>query len=327
MKRHWIALIGIVVLSACKADKATRVATDSGVEEPATVDGNWTMSDLNGACSTEDRIGGFELVHWDNPGDLFSTATGTVSNGTIPNTILEPRETDGDCQLLTRNNPFCDPPCESGQTCDHDGTCITYPAQQNIGTVTVAGLNQALTLEPDTYNNYWDTAVQYPMYDPNALVEIKTSGSDIDGFTLRGVGVEQLVLSSLNWQLVAGEDLTISWTAGATDARIIISLNIDQHGNSPVTMVCDTEDDGEEAVPAALVDILINYGVTGFATGTIRRRSADRVDLDAGCAELLVYSHINAQLSVSGHTPCTSDADCEDGQECDMATQTCVDSD
>ena len=53
---------------------------------------------------------------------------------------LEPVGEGGGCVMLRRNNPFCDPPCQPGTTCDFDGACIPYPSNHDVGLVDITGL-------------------------------------------------------------------------------------------------------------------------------------------------------------------------------------------
>ncbi|MEE2780430.1 MAG: hypothetical protein VYE15_07895, partial [Myxococcota bacterium] len=88
------------------------------------------------ACGLDDRVGHFELTH----NEFYAAITGTVSDGVIPLTVLQPVKVVGDCTLLQKKNPFCDPPCGAGELCDHDGTCTPYPQNTSVGTVSISGL-------------------------------------------------------------------------------------------------------------------------------------------------------------------------------------------
>ena len=288
-----------------------------------TTDETWTMGELAGPCLEDgsDRIGGFEIAHWDK----FSTVTGNVASGVLPTAILDPKEEGSECMLFKKDYPFCDPGCEAGFVCDDFGECIPYPTNQSLGSVAVHGLLASLTLEPDGSNYYWDTAVPFPMFYAGDLISIEAAGDEIEGFTLRSIGVDFLEFDSVDWVIVEGEDLHISWISSPNANRVVFDLNVDQHGNSPVSMICDTPDDGELTIESNLLDTLMLYGVSGFATATARRQVADSVHLDAGCVDLLALHHVNGNLLVKGHTACTSDEDCPKGEHCEVAINTCVD--
>jgi hypothetical protein len=225
--------------------------------------------------------------------------TGQVSDGVVPVTILQPEEAAGDCFLMRRLNPICEPPCEPGDTCDLDNTCIPYPAKLDAGTVTVDGLLGDVTMEPDPMLNYYDTSLPNPPFTDGAELTLEAAGADTEAFTIHGFGVEALQMPDSAWALNYDEALVISWTPSDGLGRIWATLNIDQHGNSPVTMFCDLDDTGSTTVPATLVNALIDYGVSGFPSGQLYRRTMDSTYIAAGCVELAIYSHVAAQVTVN----------------------------
>ncbi len=99
---------------------------------------------------------------------------------------------------------------------------------------------------------------------------------------------------------------------------------IDQHGNSPVALLCTFADAGTGIVPGALIDQLLTAGVSGFPNGTLRRQTIDSTTLDAGCVELVVgLTREPEGVSVAGHVPCQSTADCPPGLTCNVPIETC----
>ena len=322
-------MIFLAILVACGGGSETEptstntTGTNTTTTTTVTTTETWTVDELSGMCALDGstRVGGFEVAHWES----FSTVTGNVANGLLPTTVLFPREISGDCQLFQKEYPFCDPGCEAGQVCDHNGECIPYPTNQGLGTATVSGITENVVMEADGSNYYWDTQLSFPMFDAGDPIKLQTSGGDIAAFSLRSLGVEFLTFDNYDWVIRSKEDLKLSWTPSKSPSRILIDLNVDQHGNSPVSMVCDTADDGEISIDAGMLETLLMYGVSGFATATARRYVADSAMLDPGCVELLTYHHVEGNLSVDGHQPCFSDADCPDGQVCDVPINTCVD--
>lgn len=302
------------------ADADADADADTDTDTPDT----FTFDDLTGRCALDGstRVGLFEIAHWTTSG--FATFTGSIANGVVPTEVLTPQETEGDCELYQKFYPHCDPPCVAGETCDHSGECIPYPEKQFLGTLDITGTTVPLTVEADVSNTYWDSGSTYPLFIDDTRISLTTTGGDMSPLSLRGIGVDDLTLTDPAWNIVNGEDLTVGWTPGSGDSRIAVTMSVDQHGNSPVTLMCDFEDDGEGTVPASLLETLLIYGVSGFANGTARRVTADSVAHDEGCVELLVYSDAAPQVSVEGHVPCFSDLDCPKGYECDIALNTCV---
>jgi hypothetical protein len=311
--RGWWA--AALLLLACGEAEDTQ---DSQVDDPM----DWALEDLGGACAGDEHVGWFELAQWEDadPSIAFSTVTGVVMDGVIPTTVLFEELSEGDCTLWRKVNPFCDPGCGTDEVCTHDGECAPYPAQLDLGTVTVEGLGGALSMEPDGFANYWDTSVGYPLFEPGARLRVRSDS----GLELRGLGVDSLRVDDPAWQITRGEDLEVSWIPGTAEARITLSFNVDQHGNSPITMRCEVDDLGSATVPAAVLEALLDRGVSGFASGWMRRGSADRTTTEHGCVDLQVYSHRGTELTVEGHIPCSWDGDCPDGWSCDLETNTCV---
>jgi len=273
------------------------------------------------ACGLDDRVGHFELTH----NEFYAAITGTVSDGVIPLTVLQPVKQVGDCTLLQKKNPFCDPPCGAGELCEHDGSCIPYPENTSVGTVTVTGLlKEQVVMEPNTQDYYWDPEAPFPLFEPGAQIDLTASGADGDGFSLTAWGVPDLVLEDAELAMAAGEPLDVSWEPVEGVWRVWFSLNIDQHGNAPVTLFCEVDDTGAASIPAELVDELLGFGVSGFASADFRRQTVDSISNDAGCVQLSVYSFAPGKLSVQGHTPCKFDPDCPDGEVCDQLIETCV---
>ena len=290
-------------------------------------DDDWVVPTLNGACALEDKVGGFWVQH-----ELtYSVVSGEVRDGTVPSTILEQVSAEGDCRLMRTNNPFCDPACQPDQTCDFDGECIPYPMTIDVGTVKVDGLKKEVQMDPPGSGLpavYYDTQMPHPGFDEGADIRLVVAGNEIDGFTMYGEGVAPIVIPDEPWLVSEGKPMDVTWTAGSGEqARIFLRFNIDQHGTTPVSVWCELEDSGSYAVPSSVMDALIAYGVTGFPSGNIYRRSLDSIETSAGCVEFEVSSRVTGVLNVEGHIPCDGPEDCPKGMECDLEIGTCVFSD
>ena len=294
--------------------------TDGGAVDAAVDAGGSTTT--AGPCPLGERVGSIEVAHW----DFYASVTGEVAEGVIPLTVLQLVKEEGGCKLLQKVNPFCDPPCGPGELCKHDGSCIPYPENQSVGTMTVDGLKVPVSMEPGPTKLYAETKVPFPMFDAGAPITITATGGDLPGFTLHGTGVEDLVLPDSVIAMVKGEPLTFSWEPPTVDtgAMMYISLNVDQHGNSPVTLKCEVPDNGNFQIPATLVKDLLEFGVSGFATLDLYRRTVDSVELAPGCVEATVFSFAPGKLTVDGHVPCFADKDCPEGETCNVPINTCV---
>ena len=257
-------------------------------------------AELEGACPLDQRVGVFEIAHR----ELFSAVTSDgVADAVSPNTVFEEVHRDGDCVFMQKVNPFCDPPCPATQTCSNDDSCIARAQTRSVGAVTVTGLLAEVEMEVNGVGGYQDTSVPHPPFSPGSTIVLNATGADHAGFTLDGRGVDVLELPADNWIITRGEALAISWSAAGGPGSIYVSLNVDQHGNSPVTLYCDFADSGAASIPASMTDRLLEFGVSGFASAEIHRRTVDSTNTAQGCVELRVFSQRKPQLAVAGHDP------------------------
>lgn len=296
------------------------MTTESGGEETeATTSGDVL---LRGACPAAERVGGFSLSVEED----YSAFSGVVADGVVPITVLEPVGEGGGCVLLRRNNPICDPPCQPGTTCDFTSECIPYPANHDVGTVSVAGLVQAVEVMPVMATfDYFDTTLMHPAFLPGVGITLSASGGDYSPFTLYGEGVAMIEPASGTVTMKKGQALRLEWAAAADPGagQIHVELTIDQHGNTPVKLVCDGADSGMLEVPSELIAQFVDFGISGFPNAQFYRQTVDSRTVGAGCVDFTVRSHRETLLAVEGHTPCNKPADCPDGQVCDIMIQTC----
>jgi hypothetical protein len=277
--------------------------------------------ELRGACPLAESVGGFSVAMEPE----YSSFAGAVADGVVPVSVLEQVGAEGDCILLRRNNPFCDPLCLPGQTCDYSGTCIPYPVNHDVGVVAVSGLVQPVMVEPvaPTYS-YFDTSLPHPACEPGADIELTAEGGDYVPFVLHGRGVPRVEPTAEVLSLSTGRAVNVEWVSTGSDARLQLVLNVDQHGLAPVRLVCESDDTGSLSISPVLVSQFLAFGVSGYPSADYYLQTADSVDLAPGCVEFLVRSHQQTLLDVEGHTPCDAPADCPMGQMCDVMIQTCV---
>ncbi|MCP4805706.1 MAG: hypothetical protein GY913_35970 [Proteobacteria bacterium] len=278
--------------------------------------------ELHGACPMATDFGGFTIV----VEDTQTNVDGSVADGVVPISVLEEIAAEGDCRVLRRNNPFCEDGCDPGETCDFDGECITYPTNQDLGRVSIKGLDAVVDMDPVfPGNTYFNTSLPHPAYTDGATLNLSMPAGVYGPLDLYGFGVEPLAGFAELYTVEAGLDLEVSWTAPAGEVRseVAMSINIDQHGTSPSTLHCTFEDDGSGTVPGAIIQALIDTGVTGFPSGTIQRRTIDSGTIGDGCMDFTVTSLQTPDVDVIGFTPCVSTEDCPEGQECNTELQIC----
>jgi hypothetical protein len=275
---------------------------------------------IDGACTQTDRVGGFYLTME----EMYTALSGVVTDGVLPISVLEVVGEGGGCTLLRRNNPVCDPPCAGVDTCDFSGACIPYPMNHDVGTVTLAGLIEpTLTIEPLGNLEYSATNLMHPAFEPGAGISLTAAGGDYPGFSLIGEGVAMIEPASDALTMKKGEALALAWTPEDGAAGVRVELTIDQHGNSPVKLVCVGPDSGSLEVPVELIAQFIDFGISGFPSAQFYRETVDSLALEPGCVEFAVRSHRETLLGVEGHTPCNKPDDCPEGQTCDIMIQTC----
>lgn len=320
----------LLLLAACSGGvdpKDTAGDTDAvDTDTPDDTGGNVTPETvpLDGTCTDDVRWGAFTI----DSNEDYAYVTGAVSNGVVPAAVLVNALQSGDCTIWRRENPFCDPGCEPGYTCDFDGTCVPYPAAQDLGTVTVNGLVQAVSMEPVTPGyTYFDTSVPNPPWEPGSLVTVRSGGGAYAPFTLYGVAPTALAPASMAWTVTEGEPLAIAWDspAGPVRTEVVLTMRIDLHGLTPSSIECVFTDDGAAEVPADVLMSLMEFGVSGFPAGDLTRRTADNAPVgDAGgCADLSLTSSRLAAITITGYTPCRQDRDCSEGETCNEAMERC----
>jgi hypothetical protein len=280
---------------------------------------------LNGSCDLADKYGRFAVEETVD----YTTVHGQVADGVVPVTVLRNIQEEGGCRLLRRENPFCDPTCLPGFTCDYDGECIDFPAEQDLGTAYVRGLVEDVAMEPVQPGfNYFVVGLPQRAIVAGETIQLRTTGGRWDGFELWGVGVESFSLpDGLLLTIAEATPLELEWPAPAADARseVEFRLNIDEHGTSPVTLICSFPDTGSASVPATMIDGLRGVGVTGWPSGSLTRQTVDKIDLSGGegCVEFVVAVPRPVAITVSGFIPCNRMNPCPKGMVCNEEIELC----
>ncbi|MCA9567024.1 MAG: hypothetical protein KC656_04240 [Myxococcales bacterium] len=310
-------LVGCPPATPVSTDPTDPTDVPTPTDEPLACTDSPDAGAQDGVCGPDLRVGGFTVDEQED----FTVVSGQVFDSLNPQNLLEPAVTEGDCVLLSRPVLFCDPACGAGEVCDGE-TCVPYPLSVDMGTVFISGLETCVEMAPiQPGNTYTFNTLPYPGMQAGDLVQL-----DAAAVQLHAAGVEPIVFPAGDWVMVEGQPLEITWTPpSAPGSQVAVSMSIDQHGASPLRLDCSFDDDGSGTVPAALVDQLINSGVSGYPSASIRRRTADKATLAQGCVELVVASSRPHGLDVDGYTPCSRPEDCPSPQVCDLPNEICVD--
>jgi hypothetical protein len=273
------------------------------------------------ACDPASRVGDFRI----QLEEAFTAVSGVVATGVVPGDVPVLVRQDGACRLVQRRNLFCNPACDGQSTCGDGGRCIPYPVGRNVGTVSIRGLAAPVTISPSPLGQRYDyTRLPHPGFQPGAEIVLHASGGDIGPFLLQGRGVTRVELAVDRPVLDPARPFELRWTpASIPEARVAFQIEIDQHGLSRASLQCEVPDQGTATVSTELLSELIKLGASGFPKITVARRTADATTLAGGCVELLVLSAVERPLTVPGHDPCRTDADCPAGKQCALAIQTC----
>jgi hypothetical protein len=272
-------------------------------------------------CDLAARVGNFKIAL----DSTFTAVSGTIASAVDPLEVPQVIQQAGDCRLLGRHNPFCDPACGPEMRCGDGGKCLAAPVPRSAGTVSIAGLSAPVRMTPAGSTLRYDyLKLPHPGFAAGAAIQLRAAGADVGPFLLQGWGITAVDLLTEGTVLDHGKDLVLHWTAGPPGpARIFLELQIDQHGTTRATLACDVPDNGTATMSADLIDALVALGATGFPSIRISRRTVDAATLASGCVELQVLSAAERSLMVPGHYPCKRDADCPAGKTCDGMLETC----
>lgn len=174
-------------------------------------------------------------------------------------------------------------------------------------------------------NKYFQTGLGHPVFDGGELITMTTTAGQYGELTLYGVGAEPFVPSTPQADVERNVDLALVWPAAKAGARtqVFVTMTIDQHGSTPVALICDFEDTGSGTVPASVINQWLDFGVTGFPNGRASRRTVDSDSVSDGCMEFVVERVFELDVRVVGHTPCKKPDDCPSGQTCNLLVETC----
>ena len=273
-------------------DSETTTATDSNTG----TGGNPRPNPLRGPCPAKSEFGAFTLSFSEKTADI----EGRVRNGFVGSVSDEVTES-GNCRLIRKRVAFCDPACDPGDLCDDTGTCVPYPTNQNVGTITLTGGALDIEMAPlEPSNLYFDTTLPYPPFAPNDELTMTAQGDTVSPFFLFGTGIPLILTEDTEWTVTRDTEIPVSWTPSeVADALVTVYINIDQHGASPAAIACEAADTGVLTIPTEIVNGLLDNGFSGRPTGLLGRHTIDSTETDFSCVSFTVESVINVPVRMT----------------------------
>jgi hypothetical protein len=268
-------------------------------------------------CPLSNRVGQFQV----ELAELYTGVIGRVLNGVIPSNIPTVVTSEGDCTLYQPVVLFCDPPCVPGETCGESGDCIPYPLSQNVGTVTITGMEETVTMTPLEPGNFYTNpgTLPHPAFNEGADITLETDGGDYTPFTLKGRGLTALTSHLETALLESDSPLVLQWDLPLDETnptQVYLELNIALHGGTPAWIACDVPDTGAFSISASMVTQLVALGYSGYPQVELVRRTIDAIDMALGCVEFEVLSSLVLPIEIPGLISCSQDEDCPEGQTC-----------
>lgn len=279
------------------ADSAGMDAGDAAVTDAGPPDDTADASDAESEPPLPSELTGRILVIQNA---VEGEATGGYVNvdlrdGPVPSSQVVTKEA-GDCRLIVGDIPdalACEPACEPGLEQCVGGACLAFPKVAPSGTVTVSGLAEPLTFEPDDFGYPAAYGLEPPVFWPGATIAVTSPGDVTPALDLAAKGTPTLDADPLAWKFTPGEDYVVTWVPVASEGRIQLLVQTGWHGSPNLTSIlCETEDTGTLVVPAALTEGFPIPSCGKCEVSTLSRFTRDVVDHGQGPIELFVASQV-----------------------------------
>ncbi len=253
--------------------------------------------------------------------ETFTTLQGKITTAVNPVAVSTVEETSGLCQLLRPPSLFCDPACDSGETCAPSNQCVAVATGISVGDVLIDGLGTEVRMEGPEFPFFYLFVgdLPHPPFAESDEIILRTLGvASIPPFALRAVGIATLTVAATSVALEQGQPIALSWQAPGdpSASEIGIELNIAQHGGTAGRIACEVPDTGSFTLPVTLTNALLASGFSGFPSIAITRHSSDSQEVGPGCVELVVQSQVTLPVEIDGLISCSNPDDCPDGQTC-----------
>jgi hypothetical protein len=256
-------------------------------------------------------------------GGGYSELNGAVYDSVDPRNVWVEKTKEGDCRLITGPKLSCAPSCTSGEVCAGNNKCITEPAPQDAGTVTISGLKTAFSADYKSGVYYKPISAAFPPAVAGADVTLTAAGAKVPTFSITASGIDPLEVAAGDITLDTTKPLTISWTppTQAGTSHITLSLDLAHHGNVAAKLVCEVADTGSATIPVSMLTALAAEGVAGFPSVAIVRRAVNSAMVAGGCVEFALSSAVDRPLLLPGVLSCSCPNDTCD--PCEAIGQVC----
>jgi len=245
------------------------------------------------------------------------------NDGATPqSTVWDEVMKSGDCRLLTPRKFTCLEGCGSSGACVQGDTCQPYPTSIDVGALTVNGLQttdgkSTISMKAVGMSKDYQTVdeFKYPAFAEGDAITVSAAGSaQSPAFTLSGKGISPIKVLDSTIALVKGKDIDLKWTPPATpgNSSIYVLIDITYHGGTRAKIECETADDGELKIPAAMLDKLQTYGLSGFPRIDVERHAV--VVDEVVKSKLLIVSTVTYGLAIEGLISCNGVEDCPAGE-------------
>jgi hypothetical protein len=261
----------------------------------------------------------------------YTSMVGRVYDAEVPpNITWTATAEEGACTLLEPSIPACDPACSGTDVCVADGRCVAYPRSLDLGTVTLRGLMRQsgegeIAIDPPPSKNYQlpgGVQLAYPPFAERDAITLDAEGGELPAFTIETTGIAELdptIDGPLRFTAESATELRWAPAADAAASRILVRVDISHHGGQKGEIVCDAEDTGSLAIPAALGAQLIDLGIAGYPSLQITREAIGTANAGGARIELVVASPVTLELDIPGLVSCDepgAQGVCPDGQQC-----------
>lgn len=264
--------------------------------------------------------------------DGFTSVLGRVYEAPMPDQLAwESAGSAQGCELRIPVVPFCEPACDSSAVCTQAEGCVPYPKAQDLGTVTLAGLQEAaIEMQPvaATYQLPPQIELPHPPVAEGTRLRLQTGGGNYAPFAITAAAIAPLELAGPEIIPVTGsEPLLLTWQAPSNPkaSRVQVKVDLSHHGGLKGVIECTVADDGEAEIEATLLERLVALGTAGFPTINVTRVASGGTKIDAGGVLLSVLSRVERSLEIAGVVSCNDHDECSAGQVC-APDRTCQDS-